>query len=110
VSVPARVEHREGLLRPGFLRDAREACARGELSPAGVTAAGDRAVREMVATREEAGRPVVGDGEMRRESFQSELTAACDGFAGVDVNAWLWVRGTHPRSVMSRSPGPPGWR
>jgi len=27
---------------------------------------------------------------MRRESFQSELTAACDGFTGVGVNAWLW--------------------
>ena len=40
--------------------------------------------------QEEIGLPVVGDGEMRRESFQSELTAACDGFAGVYVNAWLW--------------------
>jgi methionine synthase II (cobalamin-independent) len=28
---------------------------------------------------------------MRRESFQSELTAACDGFTGADVNAWLWA-------------------
>jgi 5-methyltetrahydropteroyltriglutamate--homocysteine methyltransferase len=88
--VDARVEHVGSLLRPGFLRDAREACARGELSPAGLKAAEDRAVREVVAMQEELGLPVVGDGEMRRESFQSELTAACDGFTGVDVNAWLW--------------------
>jgi 5-methyltetrahydropteroyltriglutamate--homocysteine methyltransferase len=40
--------------------------------------------------QEEVGLAVVNDGEMRRESFQSELTAACDGFTGVDVNAWLW--------------------
>jgi hypothetical protein len=90
VSVRARVEHVGGLLRPQFLRDAREACARGELSPAGLKAAEDRAVRELVAMREEAGLPVVGDGQMRRESFQSELAAACGAFTGVDVNAWLW--------------------
>ena len=86
----ARVEHVGSLLRPGFLRDARDAYARGELAPGGLKAAEDRAVREVLAMQEEIGLPVVGDGEMRRESFQSELTAACGGFAGVDVNAWLW--------------------
>ena len=90
VAVHARVEHVGSLLRPQFLRDARDACARGELTPAGFKAAEDRAVREVVALQEELGLPVVNDGEMRRESFQSELTAACDGFTGVDVNAWLW--------------------
>jgi len=90
VAVDARVEHVGSLLRPQFLRDAREAYARGELTPAGLKAAEDRAVREVVALQEELGLPVVNDGEMRRESFQGELTAACDGFTGVDVNAWLW--------------------
>src|SRR5215831_4655554 len=90
VTVDARVEHVGSLLRPQFLRDARDAYARGELAPAEFKAAEDRAVREVVAMQEELGLPVVGDGEMRRESFQSELTAACDGFTGVDVNAWLW--------------------
>jgi len=46
--------------------------------------------------QEELGLPVVNDGEMRRESFQSELTAACDGFTGVDVNAWLWAEWRSP--------------
>jgi 5-methyltetrahydropteroyltriglutamate--homocysteine methyltransferase len=90
VTVNARVEHVGSLLRPQFLRDARGAYARGELTPAEFKAAEDRAVRENVAMQEELGLPVVNDGEMRRESFQSELTAACDGFTGVDVNAWLW--------------------
>ena len=90
MTVDARVEHVGSLLRPQFLRDARDAHARGELTPAGFKAAEDRAVREAVAMQEELGLPVVGDGEMRRESFQSEFTAACDGFTGVDVNAWLW--------------------
>src|SRR5215471_2901608 len=90
VAVNARVEHVGSLLRPQFLRDAREAYARGELTPAELKAAEDRAVSEVVVLQEELGLPVVNDGEMRRESFQSELTAACDGFTGVDVNAWLW--------------------
>jgi 5-methyltetrahydropteroyltriglutamate--homocysteine methyltransferase len=90
VPVDTRVEHVGSLLRPAFLRDARVAYALGELDPAGLKVAEDRAVRQVVAMQEEVGLPVVGDGEMRRESFQSELTAACDGFAGVDVNAWLW--------------------
>ena len=90
MAVDARVEHVGSLLRPQFLRDARDACARGELTPAGFKAAEDRAVREVVAMQEELGLPVVNDGEMRRESFQSELAAACDGFTGVDINAWLW--------------------
>jgi len=90
VTVDTRVEHVGSLLRPRFLRDAREAYNRGELTPAEFKVAEDRAVREIVAMQEELGLPVVGDGEMRRESFQSGLTAACDGFTGVDVNAWLW--------------------
>jgi len=84
------VEHVGSLLRPPFLRDARAARARGEIAPAEFKAAEDRAVREAVALQDELDLPVVGDGEMRRESFQAELTAACDGFGGVSLDAWLW--------------------
>jgi 5-methyltetrahydropteroyltriglutamate--homocysteine methyltransferase len=70
--------------------DAREAYAGGEFTAGRLKAAEDRAVREAVAMQEDVGLPVVNDGEMRRESFQSEFTASCDGVAGVDVNAWLW--------------------
>ena len=90
MAVDARVEHVGSLLRPQFLRDARDAYAGGEVTAAELKAAEDRAVSEVVAMQEGLDLPVVNDGEMRRESFQSELTAACDGFAGVDVNAWLW--------------------
>ena len=90
MTVLARVEHVGSLLRPPFLIDARAAHASGELAPAGLKAAEDRAVRQIVALQEELDLPVITDGEMRRESFQSELTAACDGFAGVDLDAWLW--------------------
>ncbi len=90
VTVTARVEHVGSLLRPPFLLQARAAYARGELLPAEFKAAEDRAVREVVALQEDVDLPVVNDGEMRRESFQAELTGACDGFAGVSLDAWLW--------------------
>ena len=90
MTITARVEHVGSLLRPPFLLQARAAYARGELAPAAFKAAEDRAVREVVALQEDVDLPVVNDGEMRRESFQAELTAACDGFAGVSLDAWLW--------------------
>jgi methionine synthase II (cobalamin-independent) len=90
VTATPRVEHVGSLLRPQYLRNARDARARGAIAPGGFKAVEDYAVREVVTMQEDLDLPVVNDGEMRRESFQSELTAACDGFTGVDINAWLW--------------------
>ncbi|HYK33113.1 MAG TPA: cobalamin-independent methionine synthase II family protein [Streptosporangiaceae bacterium] len=90
MTVTTRVEHVGSLLRPGYLRAARTSYAGGELDAAEFKAIEDRAVREVVAMQEDVGLPVVNDGEMRRESFQSELSAACDGFSGVGLDAWLW--------------------
>ena len=59
--VDARVEHVGSLLRPEFLRDARDAYGRGELGPAGLKAAEDRAVREVLAMQEETGLAGVRD-------------------------------------------------
>lgn len=101
MTVNARVEHVGSLLRPSFLQDARAAHARGEITQAEFKAAEDRAVRDVVALQEELDLPVVNDGELRRESFQAELTAACDGFSGVSLDAWLW--GTWHSDVVGDS-------
>jgi 5-methyltetrahydropteroyltriglutamate--homocysteine methyltransferase len=90
VTETARVEHVGSLLRPAYLLDARAAYASGDIGPAEFKAAEDRAVREVVALQDGLDLPVINDGEMRRESFQAELTAACYGFAGVSLDAWLW--------------------
>jgi 5-methyltetrahydropteroyltriglutamate--homocysteine methyltransferase len=90
VTQTARVEHVGSLLRPPYLLDARAAYATGQIGSAEFKAAEDRAVREVVALQDGLDLPVINDGEMRRESFQAELTAACDGFAGVSLDAWLW--------------------
>ncbi len=106
--VTARVEHVGSLLRPPPLRQARAARAAGEITPAQFKAAEDRAVRETVAWQEEIGLPVVNDGELRRESFQAELTAACDGFAGVGPDAWLWGDWHSAQAGDSSTPRPEG--
>lgn len=90
MAVTARAEHVGSLLRPPYLLDARQAMAEDRLSAAAFKAVEDRAVVEVLELQEQVGCPVVTDGEVRRESFQSELTAACDGFAGVGIDAWLW--------------------
>ena len=79
----ARAEHVGSLLRPPELLEARN-------SGTQLKAVEDAAIREVVAMQEQAGMPIVTDGELRRESFQSELTAAVDGFEGVTIEAWLW--------------------
>jgi 5-methyltetrahydropteroyltriglutamate--homocysteine methyltransferase len=88
--VTAHADHVGSLLRPPELLDARRAFAAGELDPPAFKAIEDRAVLDVIRLQEEAGMPVVTDGELRRESFQSELVAAVDGFAGVTIDAWLW--------------------
>src|SRR5919112_2703535 len=88
--VTAHADHVGSLLRPPELLDARRRHHAGELDPPAFKAIEDRAVDEAIALQEEAGCPVVTDGELRRESFQSELVEAVDGFEGVTIDAWLW--------------------
>src|SRR6201990_3278569 len=88
--VTAHADHVGSLLRPPELLDARRRYAAGELEPHDFKAIEDRAVLEVIRLQEDAGLPVVTDGELRRESFQSELVAAVDGFEGVTIDAWLW--------------------
>jgi 5-methyltetrahydropteroyltriglutamate--homocysteine methyltransferase len=88
--VTAHADHVGSLLRPPELLEARNKHQRGELDPPAFKAIEDRAVLDAIRLQEDAGCPVVTDGELRRESFQSELVAAVDGFEGVTIDAWLW--------------------
>ena len=78
------------LLRPGALRKARDDWMAGRLSHAQFKSTEDRAVDEAVSLQEAAGLDIVTDGEMRRLSFQSQMTEAVDGFGAWDINAFLW--------------------
>lgn len=90
MGIAARAEHVGSLLRPPYLLDAREARASGRIGAAEFKSAEDRAVRDVLALQEDAGLQVVTDGELRRESFQSQLAEAVDGFRGAGMDAWLW--------------------
>ena len=78
------------LLRPPELLRAREAAAAGRLSRAEFKHIEDRAVDDAIALQEQAGMEVVTDGEMRRLSFQSQMTEAVEGFGDWDLDAFLW--------------------
>lgn len=90
MTVTAHADHVGSLLRPSTLLSAREELAAGAIDAAAFKRVEDDAVREVIRLQEEAGCPVVTDGELRRDSFQSELTAAVEGFDGVTIDAWLW--------------------
>ncbi len=77
------------LLRPPELLRARDAVA-GRLARSEFKAIEDRAVDEAVELQERAGMEVVTDGEMRRLSFQSQMTEAVEGFGAWDLDAFLW--------------------
>jgi 5-methyltetrahydropteroyltriglutamate--homocysteine methyltransferase len=76
-------------LRPPRLLDARRKAAEGKMGAA-FKAIEDQSVREVVSLQEQVGCPVVTDGELRRESFQSELTSSTSGFSRAGLDAWLW--------------------
>ncbi len=78
------------LLRPADLLQAQKDLAAARIDRVEFKAIEDRAVDEAVTLQEEAGLDVVTDGEMRRLSFQSQMTQAVDGFGEWDVDAFLW--------------------
>ncbi len=78
------------LLRPSWLLQAQQDLAAGTIAPAAFKTIEDRAVDEAVTLQEEAGLQVVTDGEMRRQSFQSQMTAAVEGFGEYTLDAFLW--------------------
>ena len=78
------------LLRPPELLAAQKQLAAGDISQDRFKAIEDRAVDDAIALQESVGLAVVTDGEMRRQSFQSQMTAAVDGFGDHDLDAFLW--------------------
>ncbi|HEY6402844.1 MAG TPA: cobalamin-independent methionine synthase II family protein [Blastocatellia bacterium] len=68
------------LLRPDYLKEARERHEAGELSDAAFKQIEDRAVAEAVELQDRAGIEVVTDGEMRRYAFYGHLVDATDGY------------------------------
>lgn len=68
------------LLRPDYLKEARQRYQAGAIGTVEFKRLEDRAVDEAVALQTRAGVEVVTDGEMRRDSFFGHLIDAVEGF------------------------------
>lgn len=91
------------LLRPQELLEAQNQLAAGTIGANQFKEVEDRAVDEAIALQEAAGLPIVTDGEMRRQSFQSQMTASVSGFGEFTLDAFLWgvwhdEAGTHRKA------------
>jgi 5-methyltetrahydropteroyltriglutamate--homocysteine methyltransferase len=86
----ARTDVVGSLLRPPDLLRAREGLERGQLGPSEFKRIEDAAVDAAIGVQVGAGLAVVTDGEMRRLSFQSQLTEAVAGFSDWDLDAFVW--------------------
>jgi 5-methyltetrahydropteroyltriglutamate--homocysteine methyltransferase len=88
--ITARADVVGSLLRPPELLEARRRLAEGEISAPEFKRVEDRAVDWAISLQERTGLPVVTDGEMRRESFQSQMVEAVEGFGEHTIDAYLW--------------------
>ena len=68
------------LLRPAYLKEARDRHESGQLSEAEFKRIEDRAVDEAIALQERTGIEVITDGEVRRYAFYGHLIDAVEGF------------------------------
>lgn len=75
-----RADHIGSLRRPDALKDAQARFDRGEALEAEVTAAEDKAIREVVARHDAIGFPVATDGEFRRRNFQDSFADSVTGY------------------------------
>ena len=87
-----RADHIGSFVRPPALLDLQARLDAGQASAEQLRAAEDAAIREVVASQEAAGFPIVTDGEFRRRNFQESFGAAVSGYrtaaAGDDYQAW----------------------
>lgn len=93
------------LLRPTALLNAQKQLASSAITPAQFKEIEDRAVDDAIALQESVGLEIVTDGEMRRQSFQSQMTAAVSGFGPFDFDAFLWGQ-WHDEQGVEKKPRP----
>ncbi len=68
------------LLRPEYLKQARQKHEAGQMTEVEFKRIEDRAVNEAIALQERAGLDVISDGELRRYAFYGHLIDAVEGF------------------------------
>src|SRR5437867_1257558 len=107
--IQSRADVVGSLLRPPELLAAQEELAKRAITPALFKNTEDEAVDCAIALEEEVGLEVVTDGEMRRQSFQSQMTAAVDGFGEHSLEAFLWGKWHGTRDAGPGDPKTDDW-
>jgi len=93
----ARADVVGSLLRPAYLKEARQAVREGKLGSAELRLVEDRAVREAIAVQESAGLDVITDGELRRNSWVVTIPLREEGAVHAPLAGYEFL------------PAPPGW-
>jgi 5-methyltetrahydropteroyltriglutamate--homocysteine methyltransferase len=95
-----RAEVIGSLLRPAYLKEARQQWAAGQLGTRDFKRIEDRAVDEALALQEQVGVDVVTDGEMRRTHFIAPLTDVISGVKPIPAFTRIWKR-PHERNQIA---------
>lgn len=90
------------LLRPANLLTAQKKLDAGKITSDQFKQIEDRAVDDAIALQESVGFEIVTDGEMRRQSFQSQMTAAVSGFGQHNLDAFLWGEWYDEQGVLKK--------
>ena len=93
----ARADVVGSLLRPAYLKEARQGVREGRVSDKELRAVEDRAVRGAIVLQESAGLDVITDGELRRNSWVVTIPLRPEG------------RATAPLAGYSFLPAAAGW-
>jgi 5-methyltetrahydropteroyltriglutamate--homocysteine methyltransferase len=92
VAVLYRAEVIGSLLRPAYLKDARQRWTAGQLGTLEFKRIEDRAVDDALDLQEKAGVEIATDGEMRRTHFIAPLTDVISGIKPIPAFKRLWKR------------------
>jgi 5-methyltetrahydropteroyltriglutamate--homocysteine methyltransferase len=106
------------LLRPAYLKQARQDARQGKVNDTELRAIEDRAVREAIGLQERAGIDVITDGELRRNSWVVTIPLREEGvrhaplagyeFLPADVGWWsLWKEPDGQRAKVWTAPTRP---
>jgi 5-methyltetrahydropteroyltriglutamate--homocysteine methyltransferase len=87
-----RAEVIGSMLRPGYLKQARQRWEAKEIATREFKELEDRAVDEAIALQEQCGVDVVTDGEMRRTHFIAPLTDVISGVKAIAGFTRVWRR------------------
>jgi 5-methyltetrahydropteroyltriglutamate--homocysteine methyltransferase len=103
---PFRADVVGSFLRPASLKQARRRHADGELDDAGLRAAEDAAIADLVARQADAGLALATDGEYRRSWWHFDFFGFLDGVDIVELDHGIQFQGvqTKPRGVEVSGP------